>query len=517
MANQEIRKLAESTNKTDPIVVFDPKYQKTKVARIWEPEDPGKEGKPGVEFSTPESDPTTVHGVEIPIIKINSQVINEMDILYVKLVYTGFKPSLEIILRSANYLRLETPGMANKVTVVIVPAASGTYKTISIDFYIVSMQEYQGKTRYFCDYFFPDLEKKFTKSIKSDGNNSLTTYQLLESIAKECKLGFASTEKCKDVSDNKIRLLRNQNYQEAIIEHLKFSGIDNNSIFDAWIDLYGYIVMCNVSWVLSSSVSANELSIKMLSGINLYSNEDFKQNNIEYGDDTFRTFTNWKGKPGKDNGNIETYEWIINNNYIKINGTDNVYYTVSPISNGGYNNIVSENIKIEENSTDGANFKSAYTFQKSSFIGTEMGNSQDGNTPVLYQEKRRNAYLAKIDARKLKITLKDINLGLNRGTLINVNIFEYDRQTKGEMIRLSANLKTGGNQSTNEKIDTSEYEKIINDNTIGVPNLSISGIYFIDGMEIIFDSKKNKYIQSLILIRQSEFNSYLNMSSLPKL
>lgn len=517
MVKEEILTLSENTNNTDPVVIFDPKFQKTKVAKIWEPEDPGKENQPGVNFPTPQSDLTTICGVEIPIIKINSQIINELDIIYVKLNYTGFKPSLEIILRSANYLRLETPGMANKVTLIIVPAADGVYKTISIDFYIVSMQEYQGKVRYYCDYFFPDLEKKYTKSLKSGGNNSLSTYQLLESIAKECKMGFASTEKCKDVSDNKIRLLRNQNYQEVISEHLKFSGIDDNSIFDSWIDLYGYIVMCNISWVLNSSVNVNELSIKMLSGINLYSKEDFKENNIQYGDDTFRTFTNWKGKPNKDNGNIENYEWIINNSYIKINGTDNIYYTVSPISNGGTNNIVSENIKIEENSTDGYNFKNAYTFQKSSFIGTEMGNKEDGNTPVLYQEKRRNAYLAKLDSRKLKITLKDINLGLNRGTLINVNIFEYDRQTKAEMMRLSANLKSGGNQTTSDKLDISEYESILNDNTIGVPNLSISGIYFIDGMEIVFDSKKNKYIQSLILIRKSEFNSYLNMSSLPKL
>lgn len=517
MATTEIITLSENTNNTDPIVIFDPKFQKTKVVKIWEPEDPAKEGQPGVNFTTAKSDLTTIYGVEIPIIKINSQVVNELDIIYVKLNYTNFKPSLEIILKNANYLRLETPGMVNKVTIVIVPAADGAYKTISVDFYIVSMQEFQGKVRYYCDYFFPDLEKKYTKSIKSDGSNLLTTYQLLESIAKECKMGFASTEKCKDISDNKIRLLRNQNYQEVITEHLKFSGLDTNSIFDAWIDLYGYIVMCNISWVLNSAVNANELSIKMLSGINLNSKEDFKENNIKYGDDTFRTFTNWKGKPNKDNGNIETYEWIINNSYIKINGTDNIYYTVSPICNGGTNNISSETIKIEENSTDGFNYKDAYTFQKRSFIGTEMGNPQDGNTPVLYQEKRRNAYLSKIYSKKLKITLSDINLGLNRGTLINVTIFEYDRATKAEMIRLSANIQKGGNQTVTDKVNTSEYESILNDNTIGVPNLSISGIYFIDGMELIFDSKKNKYIQSLILIRHSEMNSYLNMSSLPKI
>lgn len=509
--------LASVTNETDPKVVFDAKFSKTTVAKHWAPQDSSEEGAVDNSRVRPNQDNLRIDGIYIPIIKINTQVIPNNDIITMTLQYTGFKPSLYLTLRKANYLELETPGMVNKVTVVIMPAVDGTYKKISVDFYITNISESGNRVYYTCDYFFPHLELKSTRVIKNDAGNKLSTYDLLEAIAKESELGFATTDMCKDIADNKIRLVRSQNLQEVIQEHLKFSGLDENSFFDAWIDVYGYLVLCNTAWVLNKAVSLNELSTHFLEGMNLYDSNSFKENAISFGENTFRTFTNWKSMPKKVSNGIEKYEWIINNSGIKMIGTDNTYYTVDHIANGGTNSIVSENIKIEEDSPDGKNYKNAYTFQKTRYIGVELGNEEDGNTPVLYQEKRRNAYFAKIRNKQLKVVLSDANYGLERGHLININIFEYERENKAMMIKLIDNLSENGNTEVTPSYKPDNIEEILNNDDYGIPNLSVSGMYLIDGIEYKYSSANQKIVQTLYLIRKTPSRNYLNLSSLPKI
>ena len=152
-----------------------------------------------------------------------------------KLFYTGFKPTIEIIVNTGKLQVIDTPGMVNKITIVMIPPEDGTYKKISLDFYITSMQPIGNRTRYTGEYFLPALESKSVRVLKQDGNNKLSTYQLLETIANECQLGFAATKSCEDIADTKIRLVKSQNLQEVINEHLRFSGLDDNSIFIAWI------------------------------------------------------------------------------------------------------------------------------------------------------------------------------------------------------------------------------------------------------------------------------------------
>jgi hypothetical protein len=110
-----------------------------------------------------------------------------------------------------------------------------------------------------------------------------------------------------------------------------------------------------------------------------------------------------------------------------------------------------------------------------------------------------------------------LNINLERGSLINIQIFEYDNATKAQMLNLSDNLSAKGNTSTKPSDEIDNKQDVINNPMFGVPNLSISGIYFIDGIEYEYRRGNEKITQILYLIKQTPVNNYLNMSSLPKL
>lgn len=509
-------KLADVTNETDAKVVFDPKIVNTTVAKEWKPTNPNEEKAPDNGQLKQPSDPIRFDGIYTPIIRINKLIVPEHDLISMKLYYTGFKPSIEIIVNNSKLQTIDTPGMVNKITIVMIPPENGTYKKISLDFYITSMSPIGSKTRYFGEYFLPALESKSVRVLKQEGNNKLSTYQLLETIAAECQLGFAATEQCKDIADTKIRLVKSQNLQEVINEHMRFSGLDDNSIFITWIDVYNYIVMCNLSWVLSKSVSPDQLSIKMLEGVTSENAADTPTNTIKYGDNTFRTFTNYKQQGQKSSNGIKTYEWIVNNQTIKIQGTNNTYFALDYIGDGGTNNILTENITITEDTADGNNFKNVYDFQKMKFLGIEMGKESSGNTPVLFQEKRRDAYINKISNKILKVELNDFNIGLERGMLINLAIYEYDRAKKAELLKLMENVSSKGNTKTENTESSIDTKKIMDDPNIPVININISGLFFINGIEYLYTPKTKKIVQTLYLIRQKPASSYSNFSSLTK-
>ena len=68
-----------------------------------------------------------------------------------------------------------------------------------------------------------------------------------------------------------------------------------------------------------------------------------------------------------------------------------------------------------------------------------------------------------------------------------------------------------------DETDDLNTEKLLEDSSIGVPNLELSGIYYVDGIEYIYNGN-DKIEQYLYLIKHTgTANSYLNYSSLPKL
>ena len=152
------------------------------------------------------------------------------------------------------------------------------------------------------------------------------------------------------------------------------------------------------------------------------------------------------------------------------------------------NTLEFEELQIIENSNEGVNFSKEYEFSKTEFLGIEFS-----ETPILFKKKVNQRYFEKLRAKRLKIELEQYNLGLERGTLINVIFKEYN----------SAVIKTiDNNNDIEESID-------------GKVNLYMSGMYYIDSMEFEYVTEEHKIKQYLYLIKKSADNKPLNKLEVP--
>ena len=111
----------------------------------------------------------------------------------------------------------------------------------------------------------------------------------------------------------------------------------------------------------------------------------------------------------------------------------------------------------------------------------------------------------------LKVKMSNYNLGLQRGTLINLVIFNNDTINKAKLLMDSKNLS---NEHT-DTISNDNIEELIMNDEYPIPDMSITGMYYIDGMEFVYDNNEQMIIQYLYLIPKKYMNRIDNKYSLP--
>lgn len=506
--------ISKTPNSTDQIVVFDPSFEETTVTLIWNPENKNETGAGDSTAVSPPEDKTRVAGIEYPIIQINTSLIEREHIVRFELKTIEFKPELTLEILKENYLVGSSPGLVNKITIVLIPPVDGTYKKIKLDFYITNMTEVDKKVIFDTEFLMPAFETIHSKSIRLNGTNKLSTYDLFEHIARQCQLGYATTEDCKTIDDIRPRLMLAQTYESIIEQHIKFAGKDDDSIFTTWVDFYGYLVLCNLSWLLNKSVAFNELAIKQLEGLNVTEASAFPENSAKFGDDTFRILTNQEIKDKKQANIITSYEWEIDNYIVKKHGTNNKYFVFNPISNGGNNNISMLHVKITDDTLDAQLRPGTFNFENNMYVGIELGLETDGNTPILLQEKRRNAFLTKTGKKKLRVIMKEPHLGLQRGTLVNMILYTYDAGAKSKLMQNTSNLTNNIDdelENDEEMLTTEENRTLTQNEQLGVIDMSVSGMYFIDGIKFEYNQTTG-LSQTLWLIRKDPDVNYFDFS-----
>ena len=466
-ANQEIIK--EPYNPTDPEVKFDPEFEGKLVVK---------------EFD--DADKTSSHGsynslkddaINIPIVRLNNITLTDEQIDQVIIYYNSFFPKIHLSIKDTeNVIKIcDTPGFDNEINVVITCQINGYYKKLTLLFYITDFNIYDEYIAY--DGVFK-MQSLNTHVMKQIGKGKLNTYNMLSEIAKENKLGFAATKKCEEIKDENYRLIRSKTYIDFIQDQLSFSGLDEESIFDAWIDIFGYIVMVNVYYVLNENVEPQQLTIYTIyGGENTINDENMEPQAVQ----VQRTLTNNLVDTANTNLHFKVFENIIDNKKIYENGSLNTnWYMSSPCED---NKIEQEQLQIIENSAEGVSFAKEYEFGKTEFLGIEFG-----ETPILIKKKINQRYFEKIRAKRLKVELERYNIGLERGTLVNIIFKEYN----------SAVIKTFNNNNDEEE------------SIEGKVNLYMSGMYYIDSMEFEYITDEHKIKQYLYLIKKSVDNKPLN-------
>lgn len=510
--------LSPRVNYTDPIVRHDPRIQPTTVSvlnnstRATEQTADGSSNLP--------DDKKTVDAIRIPLIRINTFVIDPTEVIYMKINYDGFVPTLYLAVSQAshNYQEMDVIGMENTITVVMSPYVDGAYKSVSIDFYVTNV-DYSGNTiRFNATYKHIGLEVHHTEQVTfnpypSNGcqatycmlptNRYPTTFEFLHRIAvNELGLGFATTDHVKEIKDNKSRILSNVTYYKAMLDAIKEGGLDQDSIFDGWIDLYRYLVVVNVSWLFQEDVYYYDLGFHPEVGVQV--TDDISPSPVQ-SDMTYRVISNIEIDVDFDNNMLfDHYKWEVNNSDLYMNGTISKYIIGEPSSNGGSNAVNETDVTIVEDKLDSRYKNSQYYFTKQEYLGYEYGNVDDNNTPTLLQSKIHDNWFRKKRARRLRVTMKYANFGLQRGTFIVLIVGQTDPGLKDRLVR----RKDSVDEINGEEYIPSHYQEnnILMNQGAQVVDYIISGMYYIDGMEFEYDKDTERIIQHLLLIKKGPFS-----------
>ena len=527
----EETKLQEPINFTDPYVLHDPGISFPHIAKLYEPNDINvTDDDPGNNLQTHS---LQTDALMYPIIQVNTRVIDYNQIEKMIIYYDDLVPT--IYLKIKDHKRevqiMDVPGLNNSIKVVIIPEVNYRYKSILLNFTITNCSIDGIYVSYTGTYKLLAFNKEYTKEItyagcsnsKSKNENSSetvscnssenkqpNTWELLHEIALACQLGFCSTDKCQDVNDRISRLMSNQRYLEHIRQQIRWSGVDESSVMDCWVDLYGYIVLVNLSWVLTTSVSPDNLGIDAIVGIHSTDKNHTPEQKYTL---VHRTLTNFDNTDAVNNLIIEFYRTIVNNEDLET-GTSLSQFNFNLLDINDGNNTVSQyDVEVIHNSIDGQKVEE-YSTQHLCNLSIECNEH-----PVNKQQLIRDKFLSKHRQRILEVKLKSLNLGLQRGTLVNVIIFEDGKEAKKLITAATSNTigEDNGIQEDNISAAGLSTADLIEREDISLPNMGLCGMYYIDGMRFEYSYRENKISQYLLLIKRGSLSNLNNFETAPKL
>jgi len=493
-------KFKEPKNPTDPIVVFDPEFE---VSNIILPFDGYSDGNKPTDVN---ENYLNNEAIKTPLIKLNNKVIFGDRIFSMKLYIKDFLPTIELIIDDLdkNIQGTDIPGMNNVITVVMISPIDGVNKKVTLDFYITKCTFNDDNTiTYLGELKINGLkQKKYTQV----GDKELNTYEFLETIAKELKLGYATSDKCKDIDDKKWRQIYSETYKDFIIQELSHAGLDEESIMDAWIDNFGYLVLVNVSWIMSEAVDYDQLSTPVITGnlTSLPKDAVPEPQPLE----TYRVISNSKESATSQNLYFDEYHSNVDTSKIMNKGTSNKYYYLS--SPCDENLIKLESIEIVDASVDGVEGQDEYIYENIEFIGTHQSDDEEGVCEI-FQEQIVTNYFNKLYYKTLKVRLDNANYSLQRGMLLGVIVEEYTPRNKEFIMNntdnVSASEKT--DETSSPQLDATDLEKKIDENN-GAINPGLTGIYYIKDILFEYNGSNPNVYQTLTLVKKGASNNLNN-------
>lgn len=479
-----------------------------------------------------------VDGILIPNIQINNKVLSNAELKYFKLSYDSFLPRLELEI-AGNPDREnfgDTVRQNNQVIFSLVPHVDGVYKAIKMLFEI---EEVKG-SHYWCkfkmNHFTTDIIPPACITFpgcssckKNEDTPKISTWELFHQVAVLNKLGFAASKHCKDVSDRARRLINSESFADFLEEQIKMSGTDENTIMDAWLDLYGYLTLVNVSGMFNTKdnndITPDNISIVAFKGIHSTSSKSLKMSPVL----VKRVLTNFN-MAGESNLLFTKYKNVSSFLDAVYNGTSIVHYSQTvkgtDFNQGapdtfGKNNgsCLRSDIQTQENSIDG---NALDDYSKQGRYVTSIYNPDISDYDINRQKEIHEKFFQTKRQNRVDVELKIPNYGLQRGTMVTLAVFEYDTDKKRKILDNLNNLS--GNVSVksdiplfNQFMPAGLKAEDIEQKEMGILDVSMSDIYYIDGMEFIYESDRKGITQILHLIKRGPLVNYVNKYTLPKI
>ena len=521
------------TNRTDPKVCHDPSITMEGIVRLF-PNQNKVNFEEGEVSTNNKFEMTRVDGIEYPLVAVNDRNIENNEIISLTINYKTFLPQIELIIRDEHQKeqKINTTQMSSIIRVCIIATVNNVYRKLLLNFRTYDMQINESDptlVTYYGTYYVKEFRQVNTRHIwmpsvcpaqpncGQGGHINANTWEMLHRIAELTGLGFAATKKCKEIPDHVIRNIYTQRYDQFIEQQLVHCGTDEENIFDAWVDLYGYIVMVNVPWVFNEDITPDELTINAVVGIHGTSNDVTEQKPVTIN----RTLTNYNLTATPSNMEIASYNMDVDNDSIS-HGTLEQVWMIN--FHGNLADIDELDVQSKQDSVDG-DFIEDYNTGKNRPIpkfnfNDDSWTGLSGGYDLHKQKIIRNAYFRKLRQSVLHVIMKNINLGLQRGTLVDIKIFDSDPINKKTTFANIDNLGVASETTdeSNVPLPTEvNQEDIIMDGGAYMPNMKLSGLYYIDGMTFEYARDRGRIVQILHLIKKGKTSGYENRHNNPRM
>lgn len=413
-----------------------------------------------------EKQQTSVHGILSPLIMINKIVIDFDSVIEFSLKSQGPLPTLTMIVRDRFNLlaTLNTPGKDNEVRIQVIPQFDKAYKKIDLTFYISNINITGGGTLINITGLYKpgNLQSSHFKSF-----GKLNTYELFYNIAKETGLGFATN--VKGSQDKRYIYCDNKSYIELMSKEIMRSGGDTQ-IYDWWVDFWNNINFVDIRERYETIDDDKDLKI-WISGQHNEITEGLKITPIE----VVATLNN---HPVDTNTDLYVIRRDMKNKTSQqVNhGSDKLY-------------SIYENNKLEYMDyliQDGDVKKDIYT--KYDYLGEVYGDYD-----YLLSEKKRSAFIQKINTESIEVVTRTPLIALMRGH--KVNFIWYNNDSMLDYKKNNLNERGYLNDLTTNIPLNDDKEKLNNpDNGVFEIDKSVSGQYLITGCNIRFTNNRWEYV-----------------------
>lgn len=413
---------------------------------------------------------TKITGILSPLIKVNNILILWDKVTKFELSSTRFLPELSFTFKDdLGFTKsLDQPGNDNLVLVQILPPFENAYKKITLRFFIDSVRIVGSKVSITAKYNIPELYQDKLQAL-----GEMSTYDYIDYIAKTCKLGLAAN--VDGTEDKRYIYIRNTNFIKSLEHEIQISGSET-AIYDTWIDLRNYIILCD----MYERYNANDSDLKVwTSGTCIPETENTGKEITAKEEDAILS-----NAIGVRNSQLFITDYTVGGNSgknMKL-GTDKIvqsYYM---------NNGEASSILIQDGDT-----------KRDTYLKTIYRGEVFGNYDYFASELCRTAFLQKINTNTIQISLMTPLLGLERGG--RVNLLWYESNEIASVIKKENPIETNISNIDSETDD---------DTTTMTLNKQVSGQYMIIGTTIRFNGFNRGWQYILTLSRPADqINTYL--------
>ena len=407
-----------------------------------------------------------VFGIQVPLIMINSTVIDFDAVSYFSLTSEGPLPSLTMTVEDRYGLirNIDKPKNDNEVRIQILPRFDNAYKKVNLTFFISSISVNGEYIRLTCSYKLPKLT-----SSKFETYGELNTYDMFKLAAEETGLGFATNIAAG--SDTRYVYCDNRSLLSMLNNEIQYSGTENQ-VLDWWVDFWDNINLADIYERYKSTDADEDIQVWVTGQLN----ETQKDREIN----CIQVPAILNNHPGNEKSElyVSNYE-IYNNPGMQMSmGSDKVYSIYEDDKDEYLDHLVQ----------DGDIKQDIYTMYY--YLGETYGGYN-----YLLQKELRTSFLQKINSDSIKITLNSPLLGLMRGHKVNFISYVNDDRLEGKMKDLEEAGVIDRNVESNVPLADFEITADSDNGTFRIDK-TVSGQYLITAMELIFDNNW-KYILTL--------------------